>query len=116
MISIFKIKFLILVTASKPKKPESNTAGKDSDSRASTPSKEVTPGDKSLTNSNGSSTSRGRIPKQSSAVFALGTPNLDQNTTRELKRGAVERDSRDEGPKYVSRVKIFNSINWIQTI
>lgn len=91
------------VPASKPKKPDTNTAGKDSDSRASTPSKELTPADKSTPNLNTSSTSRSRAPKPASATLATGTgtPNQEQNTSRELKRGGSERDSRDEGPKYV---------------
>lgn len=88
-----------IVTATKAKKPESNAAGKDSDSRASTPSKEVTPVDKSATNLNTSSTSRGRAPKPASTTSTTSTPNQEQNTSREMKRGGSERDSRDEGPK-----------------
>lgn len=98
------------VTAPKPKKPDSNAAGKDSDSRASTPSKEVTPAEKSAPTLNTSSTSRGRAPKPATTASATATPNQDQITPRENKRGAAERDSRDEGPKYVYTVienKIF---------
>lgn len=90
------------VPATKPKKPDAS--GKDSDSRASTPSKEVTPAVEkpSATNLNtSSSTSRSRAPKPASATSVTSTPNAEQNAPRELKRGASERDSRDEGPKYV---------------
>lgn len=83
----------------KPKKPE-NATGRDSDSRASTPSKELPPAEKSTPNLNTSSTSRGRAPKPATAASAASTPGQEQNTSREIKRGAPERDSRDEGPKY----------------
>lgn len=107
------------VPASKPKKPDTLTASKDSDSRASTPSKEVTPVEKTTPALNTStSSSRGRAPKSSTASSAASTPsNQEQNTTtRELKRGAPERDSRDEGPKYVYHfISVFFKlayINW----
>lgn len=86
------------VTGTKPKKPDANASSKDSDSRASTPSKELAQIEKSATNLNTSNTSsRGRAPKQSTSVS--NTPNPEQNTSREIKRGASERDSRDEIPK-----------------
>lgn len=101
-----------LVTASKPKKPDSTAAGKDGDSRASTPSKEVTPAEKSTPNLNTSSTSRGRAPKPASTAAAVSTPNQEQNTSREMKRGGSERDSREEGPKYVNHLKfLFQTLN-----
>lgn len=54
--------------------------------------------EKSTANQNASnSTSRGRAPKQSTSVS--NTPNPEQNTSREMKRGGSERDSRDEIPK-----------------
>lgn len=113
--------FYCAVPASKPKKPDTLTVSKDSDSRASTPSKEVTPVEKTTPASNTStSSSRGRAPKSSTASSAASIPNQEQNTTRELKRGAperAERDSRDEGPKYVHHLFLsimsFSSISLI---
>lgn len=98
------------VTTSKPKKPDAS--GKDSDSRASTPSKEVQPVEKSSTNLNTSSTSRSRAPKPASATSTASTPTQEQSSTRELKRGASERDSRDEGLKYVLLTPTKFNLNW----
>lgn len=101
-------RFNCAAPASKPKKPDTLTTSKDSDSRASTPSKEVTPVEKTTPAMNTStSTSRGRAPKSSTASSAASTPSQEQNTTREMKRGAPERDSRDEGPKYVFCLPFF---------
>lgn len=87
---------IYLATGAKPKKPETNTAAKDSDSRASTPSKEVAQIEKS-SNLNTSTSSRGRAPKQATSTSVSNTPNPEQNTsTREMKRGGSERDSREE--------------------
>lgn len=73
---------------------------KDSDSRASTPSKEVAQIEKSSNlNTSTTSSGRGRAPKQATSTSVSNTPNPEQNaSTREIKRGASERDSREEMP------------------
>lgn len=45
------------------------------------------------------SSGRGRAPKQATSTSVSNTPNSEQNTsTREIKRGTSERDSREEMP------------------
>lgn len=89
-----------LAAGAKPKKPDANTSTKDGDSRASTPSKEVAQIEKSSNLNTSTSSGRGRAPKQATSTSVSNTPNPEQNTsTRELKRGTSERDSREEMPK-----------------
>lgn len=101
---------MITAGVPKPKRPEGSTSSKDTDSRASTPSKEVTRDEKqntsSLNTSASSSRSRSNKPasgevsgnKESSKVTAaLGTAVVAVATT-------AEKDARDEGPKYVNYI------------
>lgn len=87
----------ITAATPKPKKPEGGTNSKDSDSRASTPSKEIGKEDKGTPVASGTtstSTSRGRSAKP----VAISTPT----PTEAIKETVATKstvENKDDGPK-----------------
>lgn len=103
-ITSFSIFTVISATVSKPKKPESN----QSDSRASTPSKETLPPEKSSPAPHVSSSSRSRTQKQTTttaaaAAVATASPAATTTSTTHTSQETTNRESLKRGQNDTGR-------------
>lgn len=80
----------------KPKKPEGSTSSKDTDSRASTPSKEVSKDERLSTSGLNTSTSLSRSRSNKPAVV---TSAVEASNNKDSSKVTIEKDAKDEGPK-----------------